>query len=489
MFTTAKGMARRVARILTKAASPRVARRVARTQLGRDAFLEARDCPAYWWLGGLSNNSAGVAANWTTVASPSGPRSATLPGTNDTIEFNGGVSSQPCFYLGSGTSSYYSIGLVNGYAGAVHVYNALSYHAFVLAAPGVYNAYQDQTVDQDFDWTQGTLGGNGTTMHLTGGTADVTPGTNGLLQTGMGLSFEGTVAGTISSGTVKFLGTRCVTVTGSSAVSATNVAFTSLSAAGDPVTLPAGQTQTFKADHVDSARGLLVKGGKAVIEGGGSVKFAGIVNQNLTASIQLEGGALVIENGTTLDAGTSFRTGPNQFVQNNVSVIGGRLATRAKANVQAQPDATVDAIVLYVTGDTTEVKISDVAENPAGVTGHQYARLVSTHNIEWSGGTYRPSCQPGDLTKADVWFATDQFSVNNTQLNNGTAAKVAPEAGGAGNFGPNSDYLVIRAGVSIGGTGPLPQSTVAGWDWAPGTARSTYGANPVIVTQWKIRKA
>lgn len=396
------------------------------------------------------------------------------------------MSGQPAFGLSG--SAYNSLSLVNGYSGQVQSAGSQTFHAVTLAAPGAFNPQGDVTVDQSVNWTQGSLGGNGTNFRMTGGTAAITAGAGNTVQSGMGLIFGGTVVGTISTGTLRFLNTKGITVTDTSKVSATNLTITSAVAGGDPVTLPAGKAQTFTAKTVDSARGLLVQGGKAVAEGGGAVKFSGVFNTAFFASVRMEGGALVVENGTTLDAGTTFDVVNQRDTQNNVSVAGGRLATRAKAGVQAQPDATIKASTLYVAGGTTEVKIGDVAENPAGVVGHQYGRLVATNDIAWNGGTYRPACKPGDVNTADLWLAKGEFTVGASDATGGP--RVAPEAGGAGNFAANSDYLVIESLVAIKGNGGLPQSTAAGWNWAPGTDHSNPNANPpVIVKQWKVRKA
>ncbi|MBX9627778.1 MAG: hypothetical protein K2X82_28530 [Gemmataceae bacterium] len=456
MSSAAVRAARRAARVLTAPFRAGTTSPVRRNPLGVE-LLEFRETPAtFRWLGGLSNNWAGYAQNWTTVASPGGPRSFVLPGSADDLRFDGSISNQPAFSLGYNTSTYSSISLVNNYTATVQTGTALTYTNFTLDAPGTYDPIADQTVTGAFTWKKGDLGGNGPEMTIRGTTATITPGTgvNGTLESGVGLTFAGSVVATISTGTLQFNSTRTITLTGSSKLSALDARLRQgvLRNAGAITLLPGG-FQVFEAKNLDSDLGLDVQGGTAHMLGGGTVKFTGAVAGIDMVNVQVSDGALVIENGTTLEVGVDAQ-GDDKWVH----VTGGKLASRP-VNQAVQPAAVIKGRLVMTGG---QVVVSDGSYTPQ-IQGHRYATLRVNGTIHWTGGTYKPSTDPANgATASDVWEATKLFII-------GAGAVIDPTP----DVGPiTNTYAVLKAGLGITGDGqnPVMPQLDESWRWANGTA-------------------
>ncbi|MBX9580933.1 MAG: hypothetical protein K2X87_11545 [Gemmataceae bacterium] len=422
---------------------------------------EAREVPAtFFWRGDRSGGYPGDPTNWGLSETNPSLRASVQPSSADDLVFKGTVSNLGCMNLGFGSSSYKSILITGGYTGTVNTSNALTFHSFTLAAPlATYNPSADQTVDTLFSWTQGTLGGPGKVMHLTSGTATVTPGAGLTLQSGMGLSFEGSVAGTVSTGTLNFASAKSILVKGSSTLSLTNLA---LAGAGlEPVVVAAGSTATFRAKNVLSAAGLKVDGGTARIEGGGTVKFTGVAVAGGADGVLQSGGDFYLEHGTTLEVAMG----------KNVNIAGGRFHTVAKDGNRLQPEAIIKG---NMEADGSYVAITFENGDQAG----QYGTLKVDGWVNWVRGDYHTSVDPAaGQTTCDRWYSTGEFRVF------GIAGSVVP----IGNAAVGNTYTVLKSDVAVNTIGPDPAArpTIGGesvfgrsWAWlAPGGG-----------AEWKIQR-
>jgi hypothetical protein len=353
---------------------------------------EAREVPAtFFWHGDRSGGYPGDPANWGLSETNPYLRATVHPSSGDDLVFKGTVSNLGCLNLGFGTSSYNSILIANGYTGTVNTSNALTFHSFTLAAPGTYNPSADQTVDTAFSWTQGTLGGPGRVMRLTGGTAAVTPGAGNTLTSGMGFSFEGSVAGTVSTGTLRFASAKSILAVGSSVVNLTNLTITSAVATNEPIKARGASSapKVITEKLTATQHGLVVEDfGTAKVVGGGTVKF-GPVGAAGGPAVTASGGYLAVESGTTLDAGT-----------NTVQITNSRLSTITKAGVNPQT-ATITTELLTVQqvgdGGRSSIHIGDAiyAEDSG-----DFGRLFVNGSITWTGGTYHPTVNIDDPAKA-----------------------------------------------------------------------------------------
>ena len=455
----------RIGRMLARFITPPARSSVSRSRLACEA-LETREVPAtFSWLGMYNGDNAGTANNWTQSTSAPWVRSSTLPGANDDLRFDSAVSSRSAFNLGAGTSSYKSISVVNNYSGQIQTYSSLTYQDFTLDAPSaVYNPQSDQTVADEFTWTRGNLGGNGPTMWLTGRTATITPGTgtNGVLQSGMGLRFASAVSATISTGTLEFMSSRTITLSDSSILRTLNTLVRGIRTP-DAIRLLPGQSETFYADHTETNLGLLVEGGKAFMQGGGAVKFNGTARTWGTGqqmAVSMSEGALVIENGTTLEVPSTKW----------VEVLNGNLASMPKNIPGPQPAAVIKADRLVVVDGV--VTVSDGRYAPH-VVGHRFATLRVEAAIDWQGGIYAPYVDPAaGATAADVWESTSLFLT-------GTRAQVVPvsDAAAVGN-----EYTIMKATLGFVESGrpgdPMPALN-DNWHWK----NSAFGAK-----EWKIKR-
>lgn len=199
------------------------------------------------------------------------------------------------------------------------------------------------------------------------------------------------------------------------------------------------------------SRALEVESGTAKVLGEGKTStFAGPVGFGGTASVLVTGGALVIENGSTLDTGTR-----------KTCIAGGKLATQAYGT-GAQPVANIKGNLL-VQYTASEVKISDTAYNPSGVTGHQYGELKVDGNVEWDSGKYIPWVAGGTSSACGEWSSTGTFTIDSG------GCVLAPWA--AAPVPQNTEYVVMRAEGGFQkqfqtSTGP---SYVDPADWGLGT--------------------
>ncbi|MBX9622201.1 MAG: hypothetical protein K2X82_00145 [Gemmataceae bacterium] len=342
MLSAAVRSVRRAARVLTAPFRAGTTSPVRRNPLGVER-LEFRETPAtFRWLGGWQNSDqAAIPQNWTT--SPSAPyvRSTVAPTTGDVTLFDPAASNRDCFNLGAiPAGSYFdAVRLLPGYAGDVGAYGlTLTRDLWLDSAQATFTLQGDTSVDRYFKWTRGKLAGSGpTALRLIGGTAIIMPGAGNTLESTPRLSFEGNVTGTISTGTLRFMGDRTIKVAGTAAVSMTSLAVTTALANVEPVqviTVGPNDDPKLTAADVQANTALLVVGGLARIKGAAPVTFSAPVAAGDDASVKMLSGALVIDNGATLDSGGK-----------NVDIDGGRLATAAVA-AGNQPPATIKTKLL-----------------------------------------------------------------------------------------------------------------------------------------------
>jgi hypothetical protein len=360
-----------------------------------------------------------------------------------------------------------SMHLVNTFAGTVQM-GSISAETYVQRAGNIsQSSGTTLTVTGSFDWTGGVLNSaaNGATVALRGTTATITPGTGATLQTGSLLSFENSVRGTASSGTIQFNSTQTISVKGTSRLDVIGILLRSAGPNPNAITLPAGDSQKFYANNVYADMGLWVAGGTAYMVGGGDIEFYGSVNSvpPLTppAGVLMTGGALVIENGTTLDVGLTQQ----------VHMTGGKLATKP-VNEAVQPRATIAGELLHVKGG--EVVISDGSYAPE-IVGHKYGVLEVRGEVFWERGVYKPTAgAPQNGRFADLWHATGNFVIGDQGP---TGPRVEPISNGPA---LNTPYFIMSTGgvfeqETPPGVGPPPEflphtgtplpSVLGYWEW------------------------
>ncbi|MBX9580862.1 MAG: hypothetical protein K2X87_11190 [Gemmataceae bacterium] len=429
--------------------------------------LEGRDCPStFWWTGQYGTSfTYPVGGNWKV-----GPdRYNLVPATSnptqyDDINYDGAVvtNNANCQW-GSGPNTVRSLHLVNGFSGTVQIGNLTVTDDLELRTGNISQGSSTTlTVQDDLTWTGGVLNSaaNGATVVARGPTATITPGAGNTLQSGSRLSFEGAVNASISTGTLEFSSPRSIVVKGTSTVTVPNMVLRALTPSPDAIVLPAGDSQKFYADNAYADMGLYVAGGTAYMQGGGTVVFVGLVSSNPVATaVAVSGGALVIENGTTLAVGPTQR----------VYMTGGKLATKP-VNAAAQPKATISGERLHVRGG--EVVISDGSYAP-GIVGHRYGELEVVGEVFWEKGVYKPTAgAPQNAVLSDLWHATGNFKIGDSD------PRVEPISNSPA---LNTAYLIMSAGgvfqqATPPGVGPPPvfephtgtplPSVLGNWEWA-----------------------
>lgn len=365
----------------------------------------------------------------------------------------------------------------------------LTYVDFTLAAPNAtFTPYSDVSVPGRLIWTGATYGAPnapaGGTLHVQGGSttspSQITPASGATILSGTRVQAEWsavldvTTGGTeLNYGTLKFTTAKPLVATGSSDVRVHGVKITSGVTAPVPITVKTTQTgdaPKLTTADLTSETGLIVNGGTAYITGSPSpVKFTGPDEGGGDDTVEMRKGALVIDNGTTLEVPST----------KEVWVRGGKLATRATYEGTQSP-ATIKAKALYTTesdlDNRTVIAISDTAYNPVGVTGHQFGQLVVEGKVYFWGGTYKPvvdgtgnGTPAAESTKADQWTASGWFDIDGTSGANNTGAKIAPSVINlpSGQTTPRQyrTWTVISSSTGISYNVAPKMSPVNEWGW------------------------
>ncbi|MBX9585279.1 MAG: hypothetical protein K2X87_33655 [Gemmataceae bacterium] len=192
-----------------------------------------------------------------------------------------------------------------------------------------------------------------------------------------------------------------------------------------------------------------------------------------TSAYKQTGGLARWENGATLDVGN----GEARF-------DGGSLYTVA-VNKPSQPDMV---IVGKMINTGAELVISRDYYNPSGVTGHQFGRLVVIGDVEWHGGTYRPSVDVStnpDSTKADVWHCTGTFTVNKGK-NGANFGPIEQNANGSITSGRTWVVITADKGIVLAPGAATPTFDIPpGMTQSPWTLSSEVGPNPKA---WSVKR-
>jgi hypothetical protein len=377
--------------------------------------LEPREVPAsFVWTNATGDGYYGTAGNWFNLTTNS---TATWnPVANDDVYFDGDVSSANCNFLfaamgqtqppGSpptpSAGEYRSVNLIDGYAGTVSTSSGFRTGTLTMESGAISQSMgnmSDVWVSQTFDWTGGTLGGthantatagfaaSHSTLHLLGGsTTTIDPGAGNAVAAGSTLRFESALGvgstGTVHSGAVNFVGglgvvidNLCTLTAEVTPATATFVDTPQPGAAAKQILVKAGGKMfvrsALEADGgtFDSAIPLMNSGtfqieknATAVIRGAVPV---GDAATNPSILQDAAGAAIRIENGSKLVA------------EKGISLLGGTLATLAKAN-PPQNFAQTATIVGKVSLSAGDVYICE------GSNSHVFGTLVFESDV-WLG--------------------------------------------------------------------------------------------------------
>lgn len=436
---------------------------VRRPRLGLEA-MEARDCPALFvWTGKWSVHFSGYTPqgtggnwlsgpSWSSLAVPAQPpgpgddvyyRSDYVQGYADCTWSNSVPEVKSLHIIKSATGAPYS-GTVQ--MGSVLLNNGLELRTGSIAqGPGTTLTVTRSDIYTSSLWDGGVLNSsaNVATVEFKNTPVTIDP-TSGPLEHGSDIKGKDNAQIQILSGTVQTA--RDVTwLIGSGASLHATDANLVVTLAGfiKPIEVKdagskLGLSGTF------STRGLNVAGGTAYIIGPGkTTTFArSVIASNPPAqSVNMSSGALVIDNGATLNANGL-----------PVYIGGGKLTTRAV--VQGEQDvAVIDTPQLGVDnfglGAPTDITISDTAYNATGDNVHYFGMLIVTGITLWFKGTYRPvvdgtvAANGDESTKADLWLSEGRFAVD------GGAGKatLAPESVN----NPAGGYAVGRTWAVLSG--------------------------------------
>lgn len=396
-----------------------------RPRLGVEA-MEARDCPATMaWVNLTGNGQFNVAQNWVLVGEGPGKRTP-LPG--DDVHFNNNVGNCTGFAGGTYQSVQLTVPITVALSGPVMTkafhqidgsFDLTSSTPLTVSGPASTETWPTAW----FNWKGGTLDSTPATpsdVYLTGGTASITSGGATAPQAGGRLNFQGSVVANIANVTLQFNSARTIFVDGSSTLNVTNAVINAVDSNAEPLTLKDAQEKVYLENT--TAHSLGVYGGTATIKGRSTVTFTKTLPPSTFFSVVQEKGALVIENGSTLDAGTR-----------QVLITGGLLATKAVGAAgnpnDPEPNAVIKASQVQVGGTQgffPVIRISAQEYRPdlAG-SDHRYAKLQVKGDIHWLSGQYEPTISTDD-TKADVWDCDNRFYIK------GGGAVVTPQEVGTG---------------------------------------------------------
>ena len=389
------------------------ARAGVKTRLRVEA-LEAREVPASLvWTNATGDGYFGTAGNWLNLGTNATATSGPMGG--DDLYFDGDVSSANCnsvvpamtmsYVNGYPTpmpGEYHSVNLIDGYAGTVSTYNGFRTGALVMESGAVSQSMgysSDVWVSQTFVWTGGTLGGthantatagfaaSNSTLHLLGGsTAIIDPGQGNAVAAGSTLRFEAALGvgstGTFHSGAVNFVGglgvvidNLCTLTAEVTPATATFVDTPQPGAAAKQILVKAGG-KMFVRSAVEADGGTfdsaipLLNGGTFQVEKNATAVIRGAVPvgdaaTNPSIYQDTAGAAIRIENGSKLVA------------EKGISLLGGTLATLAKAN-PPQNFAQTATVVGKVSLSAGDVYICE------GSNSHVFGTLVFESDV-WLG--------------------------------------------------------------------------------------------------------